>query len=219
MKSKIFFFLLFRTWCEEGEVEDESRQDEPGVGCGTVVVGPDWPVCRVCLVQTSKNQKAVVSVWLQTPDNATFVCWCLTSPRRRDWWSPDQWECRRSQTPPCRFHGNRNHKLDPTCRVHRTWRSFDSFITSRISSPTSSKFSEIKKKHFLAGKLDLIFAFQSKVDSNPESPLRVLSAGRIQRVGWVEGDSWSIVSRQQEAHGQQGQTESSACIRGENRVD
>lgn len=47
MRSK-----LFQTWSEEGKVEDETHQDEPGVRCWTVVISPDRAVSRFCLVKT-----------------------------------------------------------------------------------------------------------------------------------------------------------------------
>lgn len=42
----------FQTWGEECQVEDEGHQDEPGVGCWTVVVGPDGAVGSFCAVGT-----------------------------------------------------------------------------------------------------------------------------------------------------------------------
>lgn len=45
-----------------------------------------------------------------------------TFPRRRDLWTLDWRERRRSWTLGCRRQGNRIHNLDPTCRAHRTWR-------------------------------------------------------------------------------------------------
>lgn len=42
----------FQTWSKGCKVEDKAHQDEPGVGCWTVVVGPDWAVSRPCLVGT-----------------------------------------------------------------------------------------------------------------------------------------------------------------------
>lgn len=40
----------FQTWSKECKVEDEARQDDPGVGCWAVVVGPDWTVSCLRLV-------------------------------------------------------------------------------------------------------------------------------------------------------------------------
>lgn len=57
MQVCLFVLQLFQTWSEEGEVEDETHEDEPGVGRWTVVVGPEWAVGRVRLVQTSEIKK------------------------------------------------------------------------------------------------------------------------------------------------------------------
>lgn len=40
----------FLTWSKESQVEDEAEQDDPGVGCWTVVVGPDGASRSLCLV-------------------------------------------------------------------------------------------------------------------------------------------------------------------------
>lgn len=59
VRCRFFWFVfsqLLQTWSEEGEVEDETHQDEPGVGRWTVVVGPKWAVGRVRLVQTSEME-------------------------------------------------------------------------------------------------------------------------------------------------------------------
>lgn len=50
---------LIQTWSEEGKVEDETRQDEPGVRCWTVVVGPDRAVSRFRLVKTPEIKTKV----------------------------------------------------------------------------------------------------------------------------------------------------------------
>ena len=43
----------FHTWSKERQVEDEADQDDPGVGGGAVVVGPDGTVRQLRLVGTS----------------------------------------------------------------------------------------------------------------------------------------------------------------------
>lgn len=52
-------FKLFQTWSEEGKVEDETHQDEPGVRCWTVVVSPDRAVSRFRLVKTPEIKTKV----------------------------------------------------------------------------------------------------------------------------------------------------------------
>lgn len=69
MKKKIFKLRLvrvttmrsklFQTWSEEGKVEDETHQDEPGVRCWTVVISPDRAVSRLCLVKTPEIKTKV----------------------------------------------------------------------------------------------------------------------------------------------------------------
>lgn len=54
MRSK-----LFQTWSEEGKIEDETHQDEPGVRRWTVVVGPDRAVSRFRLVKTPEIKTKV----------------------------------------------------------------------------------------------------------------------------------------------------------------
>lgn len=165
--------MLSQTWSKECEVEDEARQDEPGVGRWTVVVGPDRTVSCPRLVGTpgwNKRDKKpkplldfnLVYVWLccemagKCNDRTTFSCQrfnkryfdaknrkslqitsvgrlkevnmmikeiyslCLTFPRRPGSWTLDWQQRRRRRTLGCHFHGNKIHKLDPTCRIHRS---------------------------------------------------------------------------------------------------
>lgn len=59
------------TWSEECEVEDEADQDDPGVGRGTVVVGPDGTVSCLRLVGTSgvKMKKEKARYWVRVNFN------------------------------------------------------------------------------------------------------------------------------------------------------
>lgn len=50
---------LIQTWSEEGKVEDQTHQDEPGVRCWAVVVSPDRAVSRFCLVKTPEIKTKV----------------------------------------------------------------------------------------------------------------------------------------------------------------
>lgn len=56
-QTSIAFICRQTTWSKECKVEDQAQQDDPGVGRGTVVVGPHWAVSCLRLVGTSEREK------------------------------------------------------------------------------------------------------------------------------------------------------------------